>query len=318
MGQQASQANNNMEQEAFSIPFWEYNREAHGWIQKQPDKYYQKNHWDGFRVLTYNIWFSDKYQPMRFKGLCDILNRSDAHIIGLQESSYFSIYNNSLTICLVTKDILQQLLAQPFIQQRYCISDVDGRTFNGWYGVVLLIDTRLHISHLNLIDFPQSFMGRRLIIAEINLDQNETLRIGTVHLESLNSAEERQRQLNICRKIFNRSPATCILMGDFNFNAHGQENIRQFRTLPGWIDVWVNLMGIDNPGYTFDSGTNAMTRANSDATDRARIDRIILHSQTIIPTNIDILGMKSIGNEEHLPIFPSDHYGLTAVFQKKK
>ncbi len=218
----------------------------------------------------------------------------------------------------MTKNILQYLLSQPFIQQRYYVSDVDGRTFNGWYGVVLLIDTRLHVSHLNLIDFPQSMMGRRLILAEIKLDQTETLRIGTVHLESLNNEGERLGQLNICRNVFNRSPATCILMGDFNFNANGEENIRQFQGLPGWIDVWANLMGVHNPGYTFDTGTNEMTKANTGASTRSRIDRIILQSQTIIPNNIDILGTTSIGNQEHLAIFPSDHYGLTAIFQKKK
>jgi hypothetical protein len=107
-------------------------------------------------------------------------------------------------------------------------------------------------------------------------------------------------------------------MGDFNFNAHGQENIRQFRALPGWIDVWTNLMGIHNPGYTFDTETNAMTKANNDMSDRSRIDRIILRSETIIPTAIEMIGNKSIGNEKTLNIFPSDHYGLTAVFEKKK
>ncbi len=97
----------------------------------------------------------------------------------------------------MTKTILQQLLAQPFVQQRYYISDPDGRTFNGWYGVILLIDIRLHISHLNLINFPQSTMGRRLILAEIKLDENEILRIGTVHLESLNNKQQRLCQLDI-------------------------------------------------------------------------------------------------------------------------
>jgi antibiotic biosynthesis monooxygenase (ABM) superfamily enzyme len=89
MGQQSSRSNNNnMQQQVFSIPLWEYSKERQGWIQKQSDNNYQTNNWDGFRVLTYNIWFSDKYQPMRFKGLCDILNKSEAHIIGLQESLF--------------------------------------------------------------------------------------------------------------------------------------------------------------------------------------------------------------------------------------
>jgi len=218
----------------------------------------------------------------------------------------------------VTSNILQQLLAQPFVQERYYISDVDGRTFSGWYGVVLLIDIRLHISHLNIINFPQSFMGRRLVLAEIKLDKDEILHIGTVHLESLDNKQERLHQLDICQNVFNRSPGTSILMGDFNFAAHNQENIDQFKALPGWIDVWVNLMGSQNPGYTFDTEINAMTKENCTTLVRSRIDRIILQSQTIIPTQIEILGNNSIGNYGRLSLFPSDHFGLTAVFEKKK
>jgi hypothetical protein len=40
-------------------------------------------------------------------------------------------------------------------------------------------------------------MGRRLILAEIKLDENEILRIGTVHLESLNNKQQRSCQLDI-------------------------------------------------------------------------------------------------------------------------
>jgi len=107
-------------------------------------------------------------------------------------------------------------------------------------------------------------------------------------------------------------------MGDFNFHAHGQENIDQFKALPGWIDVWVNLMGTHNHGYTFDTETNTVTKLNNERSDRSRYDRIILQSQTIIPTQIEILGNKSIGNQGHIDVFTSDHFGLTAVFEKKK
>ncbi len=89
-------------------------------------------------------------------------------------------------------------MTKNILQQRYYTSDVDGGTFIDFYGVILLINIRLHVSHLNLINFPQSFMGRRLILTEIKFDKTETIRIGTIHLESLNTREERQRQLNIC------------------------------------------------------------------------------------------------------------------------
>ncbi|CAF3025100.1 unnamed protein product [Rotaria sp. Silwood2] len=303
MGQKSTHLDNNIQEEEFSIPLWKYNREKKRWSQKQLDQNNSTIHLEKFRVVTYNVWFSGEYQSMRFKSLCDILNKSQAQIIGLQE---------------MTKKNLQQLSAQSFIQERYYLSDVDGRTFNTWYGVVLLIDIRLHISDINLIDFPQSTMGRRLILAEIKLDQDETVRIGTVHLESVNNKEQRSCQLDICQTEFHHSPGSYILMGDFNFNANGQENLDQFNRLPDWIDVWTYLMGSDNHGYTFDTATNLMTKFHCGTSNQSRYDRIICSSQTIIPTDIQIIGNQSIGNQKHLPVFPSDHFGLTGVFEKKK
>ncbi|CAF2128805.1 unnamed protein product [Rotaria magnacalcarata] len=240
---------------------------------------------------------------MRSNSLFGILNKSEAQVIGLQE---------------MTKNILKQLLTQPFIQERYYISDVDGRTFNSSYGVILLIGKRLDISNLNLIDFPQSTMGRRLIFAEIKLDQSELLRIGTVHLESLDNKQQRLCQLDICQKVLTRSSASCILMGDFNFSADDEENIDQFNRLPQWIDVWPALIGSHNRGFTFDTETNLMIKPHYAIPKQARYDRIILHSQTIIPTHIQILGDQPTTSQEQFQTFPSDHFGLTAVFQNKK
>jgi hypothetical protein len=38
MGQKSSHSNNTIQEEGFSIPLWEYSKEEHRWIQKQPDK----------------------------------------------------------------------------------------------------------------------------------------------------------------------------------------------------------------------------------------------------------------------------------------
>ncbi|CAF3418826.1 unnamed protein product [Rotaria sp. Silwood2] len=259
--------NNKKNKEDFSIPLWEYNNQTYAWSQKSPYQNKTTIEWKYFRVLTYNIWFSKNYQPMRFNGLCDILNKSQAQIIGLQE---------------MTKNILQQLIAQPFVQERYYVSDIDGRTFNDWYGV------------------------------------NEILRIGTIHLESLDNKQQRLCQLDICQKALTYSSGSYILMGDFNFSADDQENVDQFNRLPQWIDVWTSLMDSHNHGFTFDTETNLMIKSYCTKPERARYDRIILHSQTIIPVQINILGDQPVANEEQFQIFPSDHFGLTAVFQKKK
>jgi hypothetical protein len=89
MGQLATHLNNKMQQQKSSIPLWEYNKERQRWSQNQQGTHHQNINLDKFCVTTYNVWFSDKYQPMRFKSLCDILSKSDAQVIGLQESSFF-------------------------------------------------------------------------------------------------------------------------------------------------------------------------------------------------------------------------------------
>ena len=92
MGQKSSHSRKTTHSGAFSIPVWEYSKKGQGWTQKHSGKDRQPCYCDEFRVLTYNIWFSDKYQPIRFQGLCDILNKSEAHIIGLQESWFRFIF----------------------------------------------------------------------------------------------------------------------------------------------------------------------------------------------------------------------------------
>lgn len=82
MGQQAIQSNQNVH----SIPLWWYKKDQQSWIQIQPNGNQSKKAIEEFRVVTYNIWFAEKYQPMRFNSLCQILNQSKAQIIGLQES----------------------------------------------------------------------------------------------------------------------------------------------------------------------------------------------------------------------------------------
>ena len=85
MGQQSLQSNNNMQQ-VYSIPLWAFKADKQVWIQTQAMTDQPKKRYEEFRVVTYNIWFSDKYQPTRFDNLCQILNQSKAQIIGLQES----------------------------------------------------------------------------------------------------------------------------------------------------------------------------------------------------------------------------------------
>ena len=224
---------------------------------------------------------------------------------------------DDVLLCLVTNDVLRGLTNVPFIRDRYSLSDLDGRTFNSWYGVILLVANDLPVCRLSLVDFPHSQMGRRLILVDLSFSSGRLLRIGTVHLESLNNAEQRSEQLKICEKEFSRLSGDFILMGDFNFSDRSKENDDQFRLLSGWKDLWNSLKSDkDDNRFTFDTETNRMTKLSNGAIDRSRYDRIILKGERITPKEIDILGRDPIGNHEDLQIFASDHYGLTALVEK--
>ena len=216
----------------------------------------------------------------------------------------------------MTKATLDGLLQQPFIQKHYFISDVDCRTFNSWYGVILLISNRLCTKRMLLVDFPHSAMGRRLVMADIQIQTHQLVRIGTVHLESLNNQEQRSEQLQICQNaLMKYSPDISILMGDFNFSDRNRENMDQFHILSKWMDVWASLVHPDEYRYTFDTETNLMIRRTHGHADRSRYDRIIFHSRTIQPKMIDIIGKHQIGILNHHPVFVSDHFGLIAIFR---
>ena len=218
----------------------------------------------------------------------------------------------------MTRDILRQLTSQPWVQHRYLLSDIDGRTFvNGpqSYGVLMLIEKSLDLQRLQTFPFPTR-QGRQFLLTQIQV-RKEIFLVGTIHLESTRGGEDsRSRQLQICQTIFNRlarnrSNVTYLLMGDFNFGARGLENTQQMNILQGWSDLWPTLNGPDDPGNT---------REN------ARIDRIMFDSSHVNPIQIRIIGNRPIGPyskkqrfplnifEQMTDLFPSDHFGLMADF----
>lgn len=69
------------------IPLWNYDGNRKRWQETRINNQFHGDPISEFQVLTYNVWFANKYQPMRFENLCDVLNKSQAHVIGLQESS---------------------------------------------------------------------------------------------------------------------------------------------------------------------------------------------------------------------------------------
>ena len=234
------------------------------------------------------------------------VSKSNSHSIGHEV--------NALSVS-ATKYVLDHLISQPWIQHRYILSDIDGRTFlysPRSYGVVMLIDKHLDLRELSLYPLPTR-KGRQFLLAQIQL-RNERLLVGTAHLESLRQSQDvRSHQLQLCQSIFdsynigNYSNFTGFFMGDFNFGAHWSENNVQMNILQGWTDLWPALRGPDDRGITH---TNV------------RFDRMMFRSSNVIPRKIHIIGKKPIEegatfdnqSESERDVHISDHFGLKASF----
>lgn len=161
--------------------------------------------------ISYNIWFDPYNWDNRCLELLNLLASRNADIVCLQE---------------VTNDFYSFLLSSSFVQSNYSITYLPDNQKN-WYDVVIL-------SRYYCLGYVKKFvsrMGRRHVFIVIeDTSQNVALKIGTVHLESLNNSNIRETQLfsaygdlendsylSSGLKTNTESKKYSFLMGDFNF-----------------------------------------------------------------------------------------------------
>lgn len=248
---------------------------------------------DELTLATFNIWFGDHFAQPRYHAMMHLLERYRPDVIALQE---------------VTLRALPIFLAQPWLRDRYYVSDIDGHTL-GDYGTLFL--SRLSPAAIKLVTLP-TFMGRHLLVWK-TIVNGFPLHIATVHLESGNpSAETRRDQLSIIFE-FLRSAPHAVIMGDFNFCASWPEENN--RIDPSYHDVW-GLLRTNEPGYTEDTTINRMLYLIKGKHKQVRFDRVLLKSSIQSAQglrwqaeSIDLLGTEPISVD--MPeVFPSDHLGL--------
>ncbi len=241
-------------------------------------------------VATHNVWFSSYFQEVRGIALLSELAACDADVIALQE---------------VTPPLHEQIRETPWIQRSYALSDPDGRTMER-YGVLLL--ARVPVERFTLHDMPTR-MGRKLLCAHLA----GSLAVATIHLESLPpSAEYRDEQFKQCVSILDGFDHA-VFMGDMNFcSSWAEENQR----IPDrYTDVWPHLHP-DDPGYTEDTSINPMLEMYERGDKQVRYDRVFLHTRDASwhPVAIARLSTRPIGGDPM--VFPSDHFGLAARFER--
>ena len=182
-------------------------------------------------VLTLNVWFGPPGEPeeratQRFLAQLDLFSTTGADVICLQEAT-------QLYLTVLTR---AQASSHPFLSAY----TINAPTFSrACYGVCMLVRTAL-LPAFSRHPF-ESRMGRELLLARIGSAAMGHVRIGCVHLESLDNPEVREAQLAQCLCIFNAEAAEAagaaapaggeasrssrpqppaLLCGDFNFCRH--------------------------------------------------------------------------------------------------
>jgi len=283
------------------------------------------------KVLTWNVWFDEFCIEARLDALVATVLGRGVDVVCFQE---------------VLPEFAAALRASSLIKATFDVSANDVKP----YGCMMLVRRALG-AKIREVPFEETNMGRSLLIAELHPSRaEETWKaglVGTVHLESLNSAKMRRWQLAACARELSRH-RNAILCGDFNFDdtqewgdwrrkcqrpASELENRVLSEVLPSFADQWPILRPSER-GATFDGGSNPV--CVHDRGEVMRYDRVMLHKGNAASSWVDWIAAKLPGTAATDPfsqwagraiemlgtedigggcdgLKPSDHYGLEFV-----
>lgn len=269
------------------------------------------------KILTWNIWFDKLQLSARTSAIASIIASRRPVVACLQE---------------VTPAAFRILRAElsPF----FFFSPYDETCS---YSTLTLVDRGIESNpHFRRCDFETSDQGRFLQVAVLGCG----IRVGNVHLESLNNHTIRIEQLETSKTFFNAHDGPSLLCGDFNFCGWANydsrkplplENDDLARLLPDFIDAWPAANPGDK-GYTFDSDANSMLAGRVKQRERFRFDRVLfkpagrlrLESAVLLgtePINAPASSSAPPASTFSTPprdaseaLFCSDHFGLLADF----
>ena len=213
-------------------------------------------------LLTWNVWFDPFEARRRYHEILSTSVKSNCDVICFQE---------------IIPEFIEQLKQDfPSLLSSYDISDdgLDGRSVLP-YGNLILCKSELR-AEFQFHGFPSN-MDRRLLTASFTKGET-TVKVGTVHLESLSYHKLREQQIQVCNDVL-KDCNLSVLCGDFNFCSYRNyrgggplENDSLAKFLPGYKDVWTDLKGGSEEGYTFDTTSNGMLRDHR--SEQMRYDRV--------------------------------------------
>lgn len=244
------------------------------------------------RFVTYNVLADEDPSGQRVLKLLEILRNTDADIIVLQE---------------VAPWFATVLLKEPWVQS-YHRPLKGGKTFIAHEYLVL---SRFPILDTESVPLPGN-QHRAYFAVTIQLPTGPA-KVATCHLESLlEDGPIRAQQLDI---YFQRLAGTddAFFAGDFNFGDGEQPDTKHIA--PNFQDAWRELHP-KLPGYTWDIEKSRMARQESFPGEPSRrLDRVLFRSSHWTSTRAELLGTEPV-SPKNKRLFPSDHFGLLAVFSR--
>jgi len=244
-------------------------------------------------VLSYNVWFGNYFTAQRMAAIGRIVEQKSPDVVCLQE---------------VTPTINLLLLAQSWTHAYY-VSDPEGKELVG-YGVMILSKYRFH--ELMLRQFPTK-LGRKALLGTLLVKDSPQVVIATFHLESYpEDVLIRQDQMKLLAEL-TADMSHVIICGDTNIAYENEDKHLGDRFGDAWKVLHQSSAEDEerNPGSTFDTVANSMTKKYCNFKAQNRIDRLYYTHATIRPLSMEIIGTQPIGPD----VFPSDHFGIFVTLQ---
>lgn len=208
-----------------------------------------KHKWVGsLRLVTWNVNADAPFPKSRISALLEVIKTTGAtNVIFLQE---------------VSKDALAALLGEPWIQQKWYISDIDASAFGTQKFISVTLVSKVWVATEGIllgaiwrIPLPSRF-GRDALCCDMLLNSSSEhipgkssvrIRLINVHLDSLSiNPSLRPVQLSICA-LYLRAAGHGIIAGDFNPVLQEDDDLVRANDL---TDAWMQLCPND-PGHTW-------------------------------------------------------------------
>ncbi|XP_076306922.1 tyrosyl-DNA phosphodiesterase 2-like isoform X3 [Tachypleus tridentatus] len=262
--------------------------------------YLQDRDWNLQQSL--NDFFEDRQSRGSVRLLGDgpesevvVVVEEDADIVFLQEVVPFSCH-----------------YIQSHIPEYQCFQG----NWDGYFTMTLLKKSMIIVEHHDVIEFPNSRMGRNLLKIEAKI-KGIPLTLFNTHLESTSeSSSERMTQLKMAYMKIVDTPKdrTVIFAGDLNLR---DKEVSQLGDYPASVqDLWITCGERKECQYTWDMSRNDNLKwmGASNYKPKCRFDRAFFRQgslQQVVPKYFGLVGLERL-----LPhrCFPSDHWGILCHF----